>query len=289
MRSRSLLVTLVAICIIIIIVIALVFQYQKRSLNNSPQGKLVQKLMSDKVIVTRTFKVEGLSKYLTGMVIQLKGNDKQKSIAYTDPKGNILFDGNLVSADGENLTLKFAKKYLYDKKTLEAMKPTHKLDDSVWDDLQKTHKIFQGDKNTKKQLVAILDPNCPYCHLEFIALQPYIKANKIAVHWLVVGMLKPSSTEKAQAILSSKNPLAALTYNETHFDMDAENGGVTKQKYPINKEGIIAAKANSDFFTDQKFVSAPLIIYKNKKGEVILHQGYADKQQLEDLLKDIQE
>ena len=288
MRTRSLLVTLVAICIVIIVIVAIVFQYQKRSFSNSPQGRLVQKVMSDKVVVTKTFEVENLSKYLTGIVLQLKNNKKEKSIAFTDPKAKYLFDGNIISSTGEDLTLKYAKKYLYDKATLDAMKPTHKLDDSAWNDLQKTHKIFQGSKSTKKQLTAILDPNCPYCHLEFLALQPYIKANKVAVHWLVVGMLKPSSTEKSQAILSSKDPLAALTYNETHFDMKAENGGVTKEKYPINKQGVVAAKANSDFFTDQKFMNAPLIIYKNKKGEVMLHQGYAEKQQLEDLLKDIQ-
>jgi hypothetical protein len=288
MRSKSLLTTLIAICIIIIVFFVIVFQYRKSAITSSPQGKLVTKLMSDNVTVIKTFEVEGLSEYLTGMVLQLKGHESQKSVAFTDPKAKILFDGNLISSDGEDLTLKYAKKYIYNKATLESMKPTHKLDDSAWDDLQKTHKIFQGSKSTKKQLIAILDPNCPYCHLEFLALQPYIKANKVAVHWLVVGMLKPSSTEKAQAILSSKNPLAALTYNETHFDMKAENGGVTKEKYPINKQGIAAAKANSDFFTDQKFMNAPLIIYKNKKGEVMLHQGYAEKQQLEDLLKDIQ-
>jgi thiol:disulfide interchange protein DsbG len=288
MRTRSLLVTLVAICIVIIVIVAIVFQYQKRSLSNSPQGKLVQKLMSDKVTVVKTFEVKGLSKYLTGMVLQLKDGEKQKSIAFTDPKANVLFDGTLLSKTGENLTLKYAKEYLYDKATLESMKPTHKIDDSVWDKLQKTHKIFQGDKNTKKQLIAILDPNCPFCHEEFLDLQPYIKEKKIAVHWLVVGMLKPSSTEKAQAILSSKNPFAALTYNETHFDMDAENGGVTKDKYPINKQGIAAAKANLDFFIGQEFMMAPLIIYKNKKGETMLHKGYADKKQLKELINNIQ-
>ena len=288
MRTKSLIVTLIAICIVIIIFIAIVFQYKKRSVDNSPQGKLVTKLMSDKVSVTNTFQVDGLSKYLTGIVIQLKDHKNQKAIAFTDPEAKVLFDGNLISANGENLTLKYAKKYLYDKKTLDSMKPTQKLDPSVWTKLQKTQSIFQGEKQTKKQLIAILDPNCPYCHEEFIALQPYIKSKKIAVHWVVVGMLKPSSVEKSQAILSSKEPLKALMYNETNFDMEGENGGVNKELFPINKDGINAAKSNLDFYIDQKFTVAPLIIYKNKNGEVILHKGYANKEQLKELIDDIQ-
>ena len=40
--------------------------------------------MSDKVKLANTFQVDGLSKYLTGIVIQLKQPKNQKAIAFTD-------------------------------------------------------------------------------------------------------------------------------------------------------------------------------------------------------------
>ena len=55
----------------------------------------------------------------------------------------------VLAIDKNKSHLKYAKKYLYDKKTLDSMSPTQKLDPSVWTKLEKTQSIFQVDKQTK--------------------------------------------------------------------------------------------------------------------------------------------
>ena len=125
-----------------------------------------------------------------------------------------------------------------------------------------------------------MDPNCPWCHRDFEELQSFIKSKQVSVNWLVVGILKNSSSKKAAAILSSKDPIAALKYNSKHFDEPNENGGVTEKLYPISKEGAHKAKENLNFFIKQKFQAVPLLIYTNQQGHTMIFEGYAGPNQL---------
>jgi len=88
-------------------------------------------------------------------------------------------------------------------------------DQDYWQALTHTHYIQEGSKGPI--IYDFYDPNCPYCHEIYTWLQNPIHNKQIQVRFITVGFLTPSSAGKAAAILSAKDPLAALKLNENKF------------------------------------------------------------------------
>ncbi|MBU2763376.1 MULTISPECIES: thioredoxin fold domain-containing protein [Acidithiobacillaceae] len=75
-------------------------------------------------------------------------------------------------------------------------------------------------------LMAFMDPNCIWCHRFYEAAMPLVEAGKIHLRVALVGFLKPTSAAKAAAILASKLPARALAFDESHFNVATEEGGI---------------------------------------------------------------
>ena len=86
------------------------------------------------------------------------------------------------------------------------------------------HWIAEG--TGKRILYVFMDPNCPYCHKLFDELQPQIASRHLQVRYIVVGYLTATSQGKAAAILTAKDPLKALEYNERNFGRHGDLGGI---------------------------------------------------------------
>lgn len=67
-------------------------------------------------------------------------------------------------------------------------------------------------------LSVFMDPNCIFCHNFYNEAAPLVKSGKLRVRYLMVGFLKPDSTERAATIISSSNPAKALEKDEKAFD-----------------------------------------------------------------------
>jgi len=78
----------------------------------------------------------------------------------------------------------------------------------------------------KRIIYVFMDPNCPYCHKLFEELQPQIAKRGLQVRYIIVGYLTPTSQGKAAAILTAKDPLKALEYNERNFGRHGDLGGI---------------------------------------------------------------
>ncbi len=74
-------------------------------------------------------------------------------------------------------------------------------------------------------LTVFIDPNCSYCHLFFQQVTPYVLKKNIRLRFVMVGVIKPDSRDRAAAILSATSPLAALQQDQDRFDSGAEEGG----------------------------------------------------------------
>lgn len=57
--------------------------------------------------------------------------------------------------------------------------------------------FWLGNPQGKPTLTVFLDPNCSVCHRFYEELQPLIRANKVAVRVLPVGVIQPTSIGKA--------------------------------------------------------------------------------------------
>ena len=115
------------------------------------------------------------------------------------------------------------------------------------------------------------DPNCIFCHKLYERALPLITAGKLQMRVTMVGFLKPSSADKAAAILSAKDPAKALAYNEAHFVKSTEEGGIK----PITAQQpatTAAVGSNTGILIKTGQEATPAVVYCNKAGEFkILH------------------
>ncbi len=195
------------------------------------------------VKVVKEFKAIG---GLNGWVL-MRG--AQPAIAYTTADGKALLFGALVDSRGQNMTAAYMAKYT-PKPDLTKLIPA----------LQHSTYVTLGNPSSKHVIYAFEDPNCIFCHLTDIELQPYVKAG-LQVRVVVVGFLKKSSAGKAAAILEAKNPAAAWEANEAGFNEAAEEGAATPLAHPSART-ISALQANMQLMQKFGFNGTPGIVYQ---------------------------
>jgi thiol:disulfide interchange protein DsbG len=103
-------------------------------------------------------------------------------------------------------------------------------------------------------------------------LKKYVGDDILKVHIIQVGFLKPSSLGKAAAILSSKDPAAALTKDELKFNVSGEEGGITPNM--SDAEAVREVRENNAWMAAQEIRGTPYLLYRNTKGKPQAVAGY---------------
>jgi protein-disulfide isomerase len=223
---------------------------------------------------------------LIGYVVQPIGK-KRGSIIYTDQAGEYLFAGNIINAQGENVTQQETSKYI-----------DAPLMDQMYRDVAQLNFFTQGKDTAPHKLYIVFDPNCSICHMVFGMLQPLIDSESLQVRWIPVGIMQASSVGKSAAIMMGKDDAARvvlLKQDENSFDMKTESGGIPELKKPvlgstsaasspktpqeINQEKAqqtafdLVAK-NNQFFSDYGFNGTPVFFLKYQTGEKKYFPGF---------------
>lgn len=153
---------------------------------------------------------------LTGYIVQRGG---YQTIIYS--ADGYLFLGPVYGPEGRNLSRHYRHQYepIIIGQTLESLDPEHL--------------ITQGPASAPT-LYAFIDPNCIYCHRLYQRAQPLITSGALQVHWIMVGVLGPSSFARAAAILAAEDSAAALAKIEARFQPRGKHGGI-KPVEPTNE------------------------------------------------------
>lgn len=200
---------------------------------------------------------------LTGWV--MRGNDGKYMVAYTTPDGQTLVVGELINSSGQNLSELYADRYV----------PSPELT-AVWADLEQATVVVTGSKERSKSVVyVIMDPNCIFCHLLWIALKPY-EAAGLQVRWVPVGFLHEDSSAKAAAILQGGEP--ALEQCQQHFDVKTESGGI--KGIAITPELQTKLESNLHIMEQARVRGTPGIFYKDAAGHVVRRDGMPSMSEL---------
>ena len=153
---------------------------------------------------------------LTGYVVR-----HGASVDLVYGESGYLFIGQLISPRGDDLTANYSARYLPKPDYAAAIK---RLDGAG-------HMIIEGAHGAPV-LYVFVDPNCIFCQRFYQMAEPLIAAGKLQVHWIVVGFLQSTSMGRAVAILSAKDPARAWHFNEHHFDVSHEKGGIKPDTAP---------------------------------------------------------
>jgi len=216
--------------------------------------KAIQAAVDGGVKVLRSFPA---ASSLTGWVLSENGHT---SLVFTTPDRKTLIAGQLIDENSQDLTARYAEQYL--------PKPDHA---ALLKDLVRAPHVVEGAaKNPKSVLYVFFDPNCPYCHYTWMALQAYEKVG-LQVQWVPVAVLGPTSMPKALAIMAATDKTAAFRKME-------ESGGMGKPAPAgfgagTHPELTAAVRKNGELMEKFGIGGTPGIVWQEKGGKVRMISG----------------
>jgi thiol:disulfide interchange protein DsbG len=200
---------------------------------------------------------------LTGWV--MRRSDGKYAIFYTTPDGQTLVVGELLISGGQDLSESYVERYV----------PPPDLT-ALWAQFEKATVVITGTKAASKSAIyVIMDPNCIFCHMLWIALKPY-EAAGLQVRWIPVGFLHEDSSAKAAAIL--KGGEAALQQCQQHFDVRAESGGIAG--IDITPDLRAKLESNLQLMHQARVHGTPGIFYRDASGHVVRREGMPSMSEL---------
>jgi thiol:disulfide interchange protein DsbG len=232
----------------------LLFCISTASLAAEPLPKALNKAVESGVKVVRNFPA---ASNLTGWVLSQGG---RYSIVYTTPDKKTLLAGSLIGEDGENLAAQYEEKYV--------PKPDF---GALFQELEKSSFVAEGTiKSPKTVIYVFFDPNCPFCHAAWRAVQPYEKIG-LQVRWIAVATLGPTSLPKAIEVMAAADQIAAFRKME-------ENHGKpwtpSTQSAESGHPAIVAAiRQNGELMEKFGIAGTPGVVWKDKQGKVQVKGG----------------
>lgn len=227
--------------------------------SNGSAKDLVSKVLGGRATVVKQFTA---TSNLQGFVVESTTMHGQKGLVYAADDGSYLVSGNIISADGKNITQENYQTYIANVSAPGAFK-----------DAAKTNWFLMGKKNAPHKTYMIVEPNCSACHVAYEKLKPAIASGQLAVRFIVVSFLKADSEAKAAAILSAKDPSSAFATDEKGFVMKTESGGIKPLK-EVSNALKAKIKANIDFMQKHRFPATPVFIYQTKNGKAKAEVGF---------------
>lgn len=165
--------------------------------------------------------------------------------------------GDLYNAQGKNLSSGLIDQYVKQPVLNE-----------VWNSLEKTTWIQDGNVNAPRIVYVFSDPNCPYCHTFWQQARPWVKSGKVQLRHIQVAVIRPESRGQVATLLTAPNPQKAF---EEYNLAKGKKKFIELKSIPKN----IAAKLDSNMKTMEKygFFATPAVVWKDSKGELQSTQG----------------
>lgn len=176
---------------------------------------------------------------------------------YLTPDGEHVLIGSLLDAKGEDLTRGQLEKLVYEP-----------LGKEMWTRMQDSSWIADGKADAPRIVYMFSDPNCPYCNMFWKQARPWVEAGKVQLRHIMVGMLRADSAGKSAALLSSKDPQAALNEHEA-----AGKASKLKALDKIPAELEEQLTNNLMLMSELGAQATPAIFYLDDNDRLQQHQG----------------
>ncbi|WP_308388726.1 thiol:disulfide interchange protein DsbG [Acidithiobacillus sp. AMEEHan] len=237
---------------------------------NGGHGKVLSKDRAQELVSGVTHDQAQVTKVLPGpggLTALVIADDGHKTLAYASPDGKYLILAQaIVNSKGENVIRHDAEEAGLLPKPLGAAQLAERA--------SQAKSFVLGTKGP--ELIAFVDPNCIFCHKFYEDAKPLIAEGKLRVRYVVAAFLKPSSLGKAAAILSARDPAAAMAKNEKGFNEASEEGGISPDANPSPKV-MAEVRKNTELLQDSGEVATPTIVYCDKDGKAQISHGMPEE------------
>ena len=237
--------------------------------------KLIDTVTHGQAKITGSFKAIG---DLNGYLIAPKKGPQQEMIVYIPKDKRYMVFGNIIAADGTNLSEQYKQKYIMSKQAIKA-----------YDQIHTMKYISVGPDKAPHKLYALIDTDCSYCNLLYKELKVYTEGKdaKLQIRFIPVAIRGPGSRQRSaeimQAVMTKGNADAAklLDQDEMKFDMSHESGGLKGiEDNSANKKYFDMVDKHTSFFTGAGFGGTPVLLYIDKTtGLPTVIPGYIPKPQ----------
>jgi len=187
---------------------------------------------------------------------------------YLTPDGEHVLIGSLLDAKGEDLTRAHLEKLVYEP-----------LGKEMWTRMENSTWIADGNADAPRVIYMFSDPNCPYCNMFWKQARPWVESGKVQLRHIMVGMLRADSAGKSAALLSAKDPQAALNAHEA--------AGKASKLKALEQIPAALEKQLTDnlmLMSELGAQATPAIFYLDDNDRLQQHQGAPRPEALETIL-----
>jgi len=163
---------------------------------------------------------------------------------YLTPDGKHAIVGTLVDAEGNDLSDAALDEHVRAAQFAE-----------VWERLEQSHWIQDGNAEAPRVVYTFTDPNCPYCRQFWETTRPWVEAGEVQLRHIMVGILASSSPAKAATLLGAEDPAASL---HAHSD-GGEEVVPTAQAREIEEQ----VYANNQLFDELGMIATPSTLFRD--------------------------
>lgn len=194
---------------------------------------------------------------LTGWVL---AQGAQYTVVYTTADKKTVVAGTLIGDGGRNLSQQYEEQFVPRPDFSQAYA---QLEKSAW--------VAEGTMaNPKGVLYAFVDPNCPFCHMTWKAVQPY-EAAGLQVRWIQVATLGPTSLPKAIEVLAAADKTAAYRRMEANYGKPWQpSKDSAEATHPAAVEAI---RQNGELMERFQIGGTPGVVWRDRAGQVHVKSG----------------
>ena len=217
----------------------------------------VQALVEEGLEIHGEFEAPG------GLVGYAASHQGREMTVYVTADGQHAIVGTMIDAEGNDLS----------EVPLDELVRAPQ-EEQVWQQLEQSHWIQDGQADAPRVLYTFTDPNCPYCHQFWEQARPWIEAGEVQLRHIMVGILQSDSPAKASALLGAEDPEAAL---HDHSGGDS----VAPSAQPRHIEDQVYR--NNQLFDELGLYATPTTVYRHD-GRLQRVDGMPDATSLHEMM-----
>ncbi len=190
---------------------------------------------------------------------------EREMAVYLTPDGEHAVVGTLLDAEGNDLSAAPLDEHVRSGQEAE-----------VWQQLEQSHWIQDGEAQAARVIYTFTDPNCPYCERLYELSRPWVEAGEVQLRHIMVGILRDDSPAKAATLLGAPDPGAALAshqHSDSGIDGSAQPREIEEQVY-----------TNNQLFEGLGLMATPTTYYRNEQGRLEKVEGAPDPARLEAMM-----
>lgn len=146
-----------------------------------------------------------------------------------------------------------------------------KLDTALWQQLGQATWIAEGSTKPKHIVYIFTDTDCPYCHVLWLATQPYLKKGDVQIRNIIVAVIAPTSLGRGAAVLTASDPAKAMRRNELAFGHSP-----IMPLSAVDPKIRAKIKANQTLMNRVDAFATPATVYHDDHGQIHMLLGLPD-------------